>query len=359
MTYSRVIAKFLLAIFLAASVPTYVGGQAPSTACQSSIFFRQSDKETATENNVRRIITYQRSVMGGPSFVIFSERMKVNADGNLRAYGSEDLIGNKCASLPANVDPEASGCSMGHIANGVNVIRNGVRLNTSDTVRAIRAAKLNKWQKSGGLTFDFFALAKQRGNSSQVPLIPCETPNGFFVSQASALSGIPARPFMGLPAVCDQKQYLDSAIPSIVVPKCWNANFRRSNPSDCPNTLGIPSQLDVKARSLATVRDSNGNLHFVVVGDFGPAQKLGEVSVGLASKIRNVPLPKTYRTLNAISDQRMDVVVFPEKQFGGPLDTQNMDQMEAMSERAFVEWRGNTSESNSQLTSCGLAARQP
>jgi hypothetical protein len=210
--------------------------------CPLSLSFDQPDQES--EN--RRIVTYQRAVRFDANVVVFTERLHVNTDGNLRSYNAYDPWGDRCRDLTDVPDPAVAQCAMNTICNGANVrVRRAD--GTEDLIEYDRCAELVRefqrirdaaWLPEDGSRVEFYAV-ERIGRSGNNRFVPCVDDNGFMISTASTMSGLNS-------GACAQEDYLDAAVPSVVVPKCWTRTYRAANTRRCQRLLPEGAALDLE-----------------------------------------------------------------------------------------------------------------
>ena len=186
------------------------------------------DEEKAGKKSCPRTLVYDKQA------IVFATGFRVNTDGNLRSYSAGDPRGTRCADLPETADPLANGCAMNTVCNGASVLlvkggttivlpghKEGDKTACSTMVKQferIRDAK-PKWLPKDGSRVSFGGVIATKGDKGDNRHVPCET-DGFLVSMASTRSGVKPKDR------CDQAQWLDAAVPSIVVPQCWSAKYR-------------------------------------------------------------------------------------------------------------------------------------
>jgi hypothetical protein len=175
--------------------------------------------------------------------IAFASQMQVNADGAPDSYHPDDI--------------------------GTTHICNGVSIGASCTWKAqclpeFRQAKAEGFH--GPTKICFFAMATE---ASGLPIVQgANDPRpGFFVSTTSL-----RQPGEG-PRTA-QGQLDSNTVPFAVVPSTWN---RTHQPGPRLGDFGV------------AVRRSTGQIEFFVIGDIGPAKKLGEGSVALHQALGNDP----------------------------------------------------------------------
>ena len=199
--------------------------------------------------------------LGGKRPLLFITSLKVNTDGTKISYHPNDPTGRRCAS-----DPNASPCA-------VNNIRNAFRDHTKPVsdfiaIRDTGYANLQRvWQV---LSPDIIEKSAQTGK-------PCLTSDGYLVSMTADVAVAGGWNRVG---DCDQSKWIDAlTVPAIVLPK---------------KTASTPSQFlarGVAKRSLVTAISRGPNRQVVhgVVGDFGPANEMGEASIAMNRALNGLP----------------------------------------------------------------------
>ncbi|MEP3428271.1 MAG: hypothetical protein ABJN98_06300 [Roseibium sp.] len=311
----------------------------------------------------------KRKILFNSSAIVFSEQMRVNTDGNIRSYSAKDPAGELCSNLEPNADPYKNGCAMNTICNGIRVVyKDGrvlrgvgdpekkVEVDCPKLIREFNRIKKADWSPDDGSRVGWGTVIRTRSNKGPDVAKPCKTGH-FMVSMASAMSGLPAK------NRCDQAQYLDSDVPSVVVPLCWSQVYRTKNPSECKKYISNFEIHNVLPGDLAVVRrrDAPNQLIFAVVGDNGPVHKIGEASVGLHWRLKGRHgLPRTKNSMYKLDNKDLfDVIVFPGSRPKKIVITpDSYAEMKNASKRQFISWGGGKlSDGIARFSECSLAVR--
>lgn len=324
--------------------------------CGISNSFKQPDVEV-----VNRVPTvFQRTVLFDENVFVFSEAMRVNTDGTLRSYSVTDPWGSRCDRRrnPDSIgkDPLPLGCAMNTICNGLYVVvpnpNGGMQKIKDDQCKRLiqefnRIKAAPGWRPSDGSRIDPFGVEMKTTHE------PCMDAGGkFMTSTASTRSGIGG-------GSCSQSKYLDALVPSIVVPRCWTAEYSAANPRICEQRLPQNVKPNLTPGDLVALAPrAGGDPIFAVIGDTGPHRKLGEASVGLLMKAAGASQPRTYLETQRLDGQAFHVVIFRNSKFAGSLTPTNVASMEAQASAKFVAWAGSSGASLDKLKSCGIEAMQ-
>jgi hypothetical protein len=293
--------------------------------------------------------------------VIFQASFRVDTDGNARSYSAVDPVGQRCA-MPdyKDKDPFASGCAMDSLCNGLKMYgpTTGGKVTHFGSENCPSLLKLFKRYRDSGYALTDGTRIDPAGSiavhsEGTLKGRPCETAEGLLVSTTSAQSGLP-------PGDCKQDQYLDSAVPYMVVPKCWSADYRQHNvkqKKECKKELPAASVIDVAPGDLVAMRKkgSSGKPHFAIVGDLGPNHKLGEASIGFHMIAAGATaLPRTVDEANAYDDgTEFDVVVFRHTAVSGQVLTPGtFGAMAAVAKKTFDNWKLNGLNGSALLSAC-------
>lgn len=243
---------------LAGLLVTALPAQALQAAdCGMKPSFKQADNKGSSS-----IAVWQDNAR---SALLFADRMNVNTDGTRRSYSVDDFWGTTKA-LNNLCNAMSDGCAT---------------LTTEPQLRARR--ELTQEAKAKGWPADL--LAKTKISSSIIPFKngkPCPEVNGYLVSATSLHK-------TGAFDSCEIDNYVDAlATSAIVLPK---------QGKNAP-----PTQFDVRGADvgdLVAVLSGNQQLvRFAVVGDKGPPNELGEISIALAGKLLGKQSPPTnYREI--------------------------------------------------------------
>jgi hypothetical protein len=318
--------------------------------CGLTQSFKQADFDRDTNKPVQRKVLFDDSV------VVFSAKMRVDADGGPRTYSAKDPGGTLCNPKlhPENIgkDPGALGCAMDTLCVGANIQVPGGAVydyrSCSKLQDAFRIIRDSNWNPPPG--YKLISVGIEMKDAAKG--IPCIDANSaYFVSTSSTRSGEGGKR-------CEQKKWLDTLVPSIVAPKCWSNAYRENNPKDCAS-LPMPGIVpDVDTGDLVALRGRNGGrLTFGVIGDLGPNKKLGEASVGMLMKAAGLTEPPTYvAAANKLDGlEQFDVVVFKRTKFEKPLTLANAEDMAKVAEGAFKNWTGDVAKSREKLAACGAS----
>ncbi len=300
----------------------------------------------------KKIVRYNQSA------VVFKASFRVDTDGNARSYSAVDPTGLKCGTPKfKDKDPLASGCAMDSLCNGLKMygpLKGGKPTHFGSENCPALLSLFKRYRDSGyaltdGTRIDpsgSIAVHMEGSLKGQ----PCETAEGLLVSMTSAMSGLSS-------GECKQEQYLDSAIPYLVVPKCWSASYRASNATECKKELPEASVIDVAPGDLVAMRKSGdaGEPHFAIVGDLGPNRKLGEASVGFHMAAAGVKtLPRTVKESDAYDDDTpYEVAIFRSSAIPGQVLTLETYEKSAQAAKTlFEQWRNKGMSGSSILRAC-------
>jgi hypothetical protein len=323
------------------------------TAAQSTVAVAQDCNLSASfkQNDPRGV----RTVLSDPPSLVFSTKMRVDADGGPHAYSAKDPAGSLCDPRwhKENVgrDPIALGCAMDSVCDGAAIkTPSGELLDDTKCSALLAAFKLirdSNWKPPVGYEL------RPVGIEMKGPNTPCLDANdAYMVSTSSTPSGEGG-------GACDQRKWLDTMVPSIVVPKCWSNTYRAKNPHTCasPPAAGVAPDVDIGDLAALHGR-SSGKIFYAVIGDLGPNSKLGEASVGLLMLAAGQTKPPAYLGATDALDQReqFDVVVFKHSAFAKPLTVANVKEMGSAAEDAFKGWGGDLANAQKRLSACGRAA---
>lgn len=255
--------KLSLALLAGWSV---VVGAAPDCAMKKTEVFKHAE--------IGNVPIFEQSE--GDRAVLFESQMQVNTDGAPDSYHPDDI--------------------------GITHICNGVSVGASCSWKAKCLDDFNKAKAEGfggGTKICFFAMAT---NSSGIPLIqgPDDPKPGYFVSTTALKQ--PGS------AVKTPAAQLDSnEIPFAVVPGPWQKSSGGKYPK--LGDYGV------------AYRKSTGKMEYFVVGDVGPAKKLGEGSVALHLSLGNDPFVDRFgkrRAYRGIGGRDVTYLMFPGS---GPSET--------------------------------------
>lgn len=331
-----------------------LGGTALAKNCPITSKFSQPAKQS------------HKSVLYNSDVVVFQASFRVDTDGNIRSYSAVDPSADRCGSAAfKDKDPFTSGCAMDTLCNGLVMFGpgQGSRRPSYDSNSCSTLLKTFKRYRASGYTLtDGTGIAGgaiARHTEGPQKGRPCETAEGFLVSEASARSGLPG-------GSCVQEQYLDSAVPYIAVPKCWSKNYRiktEQSIAECKGALPQAAAIDVSPGDLAAVQDVHGRgpVVFALVGDLGPNRKLGEASIGLHVALKGrTELPRTVHETNSYDDKTpYNVVIFRDTGKRDRLLTlSNFKAVQMEASEKFASWQQNGIEGTELLMMCGANTAQ-
>jgi hypothetical protein len=202
----RTLVLIAVCVSAALSSPTPAAPQ----SCNMPKSFTQRDPDGA------------RKVIYSSDALVFSAKMRVDADGGPNAYSAKDPDGRLCDPKyhPENTgkDPIALGCAMDTVCVGVNIkVPDGRTLDYTqcpELQTAFRLIRDSHWNPPAGYELQGVGIEMKSRN------LPCIDADGaYIVSTSSTPSGLGG-------GACDQSKYLDTLVPSIVVPKCWSNRYR-------------------------------------------------------------------------------------------------------------------------------------
>lgn len=242
---------------LVAAVVLSGGADALPADCGFQLSFTRPDERGSQTVQVFR--GQPVAQLNGIRPLLFITSLKVNTDGTKISYHVMDVTGRRCAS-----DPSVTPCAINNIRNAFN---NSDRP-TSDfeAVRDSGFPNPKTWQV---LNPDIIEKSAQTGK-------PCISADGYLVSMTADVA-VPG----GFNRVgdCDQSKWIDAlTAPAIVLPK---------------HTASIPSQFQaygVIKRSLVVglTRSTTERTVFGIVGDFGPAEDIGEANIAMNGKLNGL-----------------------------------------------------------------------
>jgi hypothetical protein len=320
--------------------------------CNLTKTFTQPDIDHDTKKKVTRKVLYD------DKSIVFSAKMRVDADGGPRTYSAKDPTGTLCDPQKhpenANKDPSSLGCAMDTVCVGVNVQTPTGTLDYHQCPalqNAFRRLRDADWELPGYKLLPVGVEMEDDKNG-----IPCLDVNEtYLVSTSSTPSGEGG-------GKCEQKKWLDTLVPSIVVPKCWASAYRKKKPHECQSYPMPGFDPGVETGDLVALRGrSSHRATYAVIGDLGPNTKLGEASVGLLMKAAGHSQPPTYvRAANALDGlEQLDVIIFKGTKYTKPLNIAHADDMAKAAEDTLTNWTGNPATSMKQLEACAQIVAPP
>lgn len=263
--------KFLsinLAIILLMALSSVVPAQCRTL--QRDVFVQTNDNGTQERKPI--LLTANSTAADNPNKIIFFETsMRVNTDGAPNSYHPQDLTGSVKA--------------INNICNGISVRkinRNGTttKVKCSEARRIFGLYQANDWIVPSGYRISWQNVLAARTENGKI--FPCIFRTGDFTGYLGSLTGTNNGLTGAAAGECDANNQLDQRfIPAFVLPGGTNALTR----------------LGAKSGDLMLVYNPlNNAMSAAIIGDTGPAQKLGEGSVGLNKiLLGKTELPKTYR----------------------------------------------------------------
>lgn len=264
-----------------------------------------------------------RASGNGEPALYFKSNMDVNTDGTARSYHPNDPIGQKLA--------------FNNMGNAITHIyaSDGSKLDCSPRrgacfqryIDVFTEARDAHWNRNGHRYFTTTSIIPWEADPALGRNVPCTIKSGpftgYFISQTSRKLNADKRD-------CDQAAYIDSfTINAIVLPGGvrWRSQGIATDEFDL-----------VVARNR-----ENGELRYAIVGDRGPADKLGEGSIALTAALKNATVAPdaTYATIKRLAIANVDYLVFPRvdavKAPGGPVTQAKIDNLGRL---AFERWGG-------------------
>lgn len=249
--------------------------------------------ETFEHEEIGRISLHRDARQGA---IAFASQMAVNTDGAPDSYHPDDI-------------------GITHICNGVSV---GPECTwKAECLPDFRQARSEGFR--GPTKICFFGMVADRNG---IPLVQKEghPKPGFFVSTTA----------LQQPGVANEEPdaYLDSnEIPFVVIPRTWQKQEHHG--------LGLGDYAVV-------LRKSTGVLSFAIIGDLGPAKKLGEGSVALHTALGNDPFQMRFgvrRARKGIDGRDVVYVLFPGSRRRGERITKELIAREG--KRLLAEFGGD------------------
>ncbi len=344
---------------------------AAPNACPLTSSFLQPDSDPVWDDqlNENKTVQSNRTVLFDNNVVVFSEFMAVDADGSAHTYSAKDPMGELCNPdlHPENIgkDPVVLGCAMDRLCYGVKMRvpdgQGGYRV-VDDSSCSKVAAAFQKSQAENWLPADGTRLAATAGIEMKDKEAPCIDENGAYLVSKTFPSGVAS-------TACEQKKWLDSLVPFIVVPQCWTKTYRADNPKTCAY-LKQANGPDLAPGDLVALlsRKPGDAPIFALIGDTGPNGKLGEASIGLLMRSEGKKEPPTYVSQSKKDKpdrpptdwydrkKKFDVVIFRGEPYANPITVDTYSVIEKAAHKKFTDWVGNDNASIARLTACGLKA---
>jgi len=213
------------------------------------------------------IVARAGDISGEHPVIFFRTSLRVNTDGAPNSYHPQDLTGSVRA--------------INNICNGVSVTRNGVTLGCAGARQVFAQFRDNNFREPPGHRINWQNVIAATTNESG-RTIPCVFRSGEFTGYFGSLTSL-KNDLTGADAgECGHRSQLDQRIiPAFVLPGGRNV----------VRTFGAGV-----GDLLVAFNPRNNVVSAAVVGDTGPANKLGEGSVGLnMALLGRTDQPSTYR----------------------------------------------------------------
>jgi hypothetical protein len=237
------------------------------------------------QNKRVRLVTRQTDPAGTHKVIVFQTSLRVNTDGAPNSYHPEDLTGSRIA--------------INNICNGVSVTRNGVRVGCQRARQIFEQFHNNNFRPVAGHRISWQnVIAATTDNAGRT--IPCIFRSGEFEGYFGSLTTLKNGLSGEAGGECGRLNQLDQrVIPAFVLPGGQNI----------VTTFGAAI-----GDLLIAFNPRNNVITAAVVGDIGPANKLGEGSVGLnMTLLGRMEQPKTYREALRLDTgtHEMSIVIIP------------------------------------------------
>ena len=257
----------------------------------------------------------------GEKALFFTADLDVNTDGAARSYHPDDPRGERIA-----LNNMGNAITRMFDAQGRDVTcspRRGACF--TRFIETFEAARDAGYDPDGHPRVETRHIIPWRFNPALGREAPCTIQSGphagYFVSQTAMIVDPDA-------GICDQRRYLDSLrMNAIVLPRRidWRAQ-------------GVPTD----GGDLVVLRDrGTHNVAFALVGDRGPAHKIGEGTVALAATLGGVGLAgtETFQEIKRLARPRVDYLIFPTRDVprmtGGRFDQSTVDRLGREALEAF------------------------
>lgn len=216
------------------------------------------------------------------NFVFFKTSLRVNTDGAPNSYHPNDLSGKEKA--------------INNICNGIAVYKQGSKkaLSCTEAKKVFAQFRDNNWRIPNGYTINWQNVIASKENK------PCVFQTGEFQGYFGSLTSLKNDLSGVAGGECGCKNQLDQRIiPAFVMPRGNNALTR----------------FGVSLGDLLFVYNPQNKLASIaIIGDTGPADKLGEGSVGLnMALLGKSQQPKTYQEAIKLDTgtQEMLIAIIP------------------------------------------------
>lgn len=248
--YPHTLITTAVALFASALTPLYAQNQ-----CGLAFAFDQPNL------NAKSGKTPVKKTADGKA-LMFVTGLNVNTDGTARSYSVDDFWGESKA-----------------INNLCNAMGDACAGLSAEQLRERRiltqAAAKEGWPKDKLLASKISASIIPNDSNGK----PCSTPDGYLVSATSLVNPTSKDK-------CDLSRYVDAlTVSALVLPK---------NPAKEVSSGFAKNNAQMGDLAAVWLRDSQ-KVFFAVVGDYGPAKKLGEATVGLNGKLLGKTEPPANR----------------------------------------------------------------
>jgi hypothetical protein len=230
-----------------------------------------AERTFAPQNKKVRLVNRRESPRGDDRIVFFRTSLRVNTDGAPNSYHPQDLTGTERA--------------INNICNGVavsRILRDGRRSNLPcrEARQIFARFRDNGWRVPAGHRISWQNVLAARDEGGRT--VPCVFQAGEFKDYFGSLTSLKNDLSGAAAGECGFKNQLDQRIiPAFVMPGGTNPL------RDFGATVG-----DL----LFVFNPQNNAMSAAIIGDTGPADKLGEGSVGLnMTLLKRTVQPKTYR----------------------------------------------------------------
>lgn len=244
------------------------------------------------QNKRVRLVARPGDAGGAHRVIFFRTSLRVNTDGAPNSYHPHDLTGSVRA--------------INNICNGVSVTRNGVRLGCARARRVFEQFRDNNFSEPAGHSIRWQnVIAATTDGSGRT--IPCVFRSGDFAGYFGSLTSLKNGLTEEAAGECGRLNQLDQRIiPAFVLPGGRNVvrNFG----------AGVGDLL-------VAFNPLNNVVSMAVVGDVGPADKLGEGSVGLnMALLGRTEQPTTYREALGLDtgNREMLIAIIPNSRAFNP-----------------------------------------
>lgn len=233
------------------------------------------------QNKRVRLVARSGAAGGAHRVIFFRTSLRVNTDGAPNSYHPHDLTGSVRA--------------INNICNGVSVRRNGVRLGCRRAREVFAQFRDNNFTEPAGHSIRWqnviAATTDERGRA-----IPCVFRTGEFAGYFGSLTSLKNGLSGAAAGECGRLNQLDQRIiPAFVLPGGRNV----------VRTFGAGV-----GDLLVAFNPRNNVVSVAVVGDVGPADKLGEGSVGLnMALLGRTAQPTTYREALALDTGTREMLI--------------------------------------------------